>query len=67
MWHLWSNLCGKVLAEGRSHTACWATAVNPVRPGACLSRPPASAGSRSTICSAKASACSNAPAASMSP
>lgn len=32
-WHLWSNLCGKVLAEVRSHTACWATAVNPARPG----------------------------------
>ncbi|MYS81795.1 ISL3 family transposase [Streptomyces sp. SID5474] len=32
-WHLWSNLCGKVLAEVRSHSACWATAVNPVRPG----------------------------------
>ncbi|MEU0941156.1 ISL3 family transposase, partial [Embleya sp. NPDC005971] len=32
-WHLWSNLCGKVLAEVRSHAACWATAVNPVRPG----------------------------------
>ncbi|WP_436847936.1 ISL3 family transposase, partial [Streptomyces coeruleorubidus] len=28
-WHLWSNLCGKVLAEVRSHAACWATAVNP--------------------------------------
>ena len=32
-WHLWSNLCGKVLAEVRSHAACWATAVNPTRPG----------------------------------
>ncbi|WP_406116009.1 ISL3 family transposase [Kitasatospora purpeofusca] len=32
-WHLWSNLCGKVLAEIRSHAACWATAVNPTRPG----------------------------------
>ena len=32
-WHLWSNLCGKVLAEVRSHAACWATAVNPARPG----------------------------------
>ena len=31
-WHLWSNLCGKVLAEVRSHAACWATAVNPARP-----------------------------------
>ncbi|MGF6831837.1 hypothetical protein P3T36_007929, partial [Kitasatospora sp. MAP12-15] len=30
---LWSNLCGKVLAEVRSHAACWATAVNPARPG----------------------------------
>ncbi|MFE4874663.1 ISL3 family transposase [Streptomyces sp. NPDC056682] len=32
-WHLWSNLCGKVLAEVRSRAACWATAVNPARPG----------------------------------
>jgi transposase len=32
-WHLWSNLCGKVLAEVRSHAACWASAVNPARPG----------------------------------
>ncbi|RKE22118.1 transposase [Streptomyces sp. TLI_171] len=32
-WHLWSNLCHRVLAEVRSHAACWATAVNPVRPG----------------------------------
>lgn len=32
-WHLWSNLCGKVLAEARSHAACWATVVNPTRPG----------------------------------
>jgi transposase len=32
-WHLWSNLCGKVLAEIRSHAACWATAINPARPG----------------------------------
>jgi transposase len=32
-WHLWSNLCDRVLAEVRSHAACWATAVNPVRPG----------------------------------
>ncbi|WP_445529962.1 ISL3 family transposase [Streptomyces cyslabdanicus] len=32
-WHLWSNLCGKVLAEVRSHATCWATAVNPARLG----------------------------------
>ena len=32
-WHLWSNLCSKVLAEVRSHAACWATTVNPTRPG----------------------------------
>ena len=31
-WHLWRNLCGKVLAEVRAHAACWAT-VNPPRPG----------------------------------
>jgi len=32
-WHLWSNLCGKVLAEVRSHAVCRATIVNPARPG----------------------------------
>ncbi|WP_033222666.1 ISL3 family transposase, partial [Kitasatospora phosalacinea] len=32
-WHLWTNLCDRVLAEVRPHAACWATAVNPVRPG----------------------------------
>ena len=32
-WHLWSNLCGKVLAAVRSPAACWAAAVNPARPG----------------------------------
>ncbi|MFD7408609.1 ISL3 family transposase [Streptomyces sp. NPDC059866] len=32
-WHLWHNLCDKVLLEVRAHAACWATAVNPARPG----------------------------------
>lgn len=31
-WHLWHNLCDKVLAEVRAHTLCSAT-VNPPRPG----------------------------------
>jgi hypothetical protein len=31
-WHLWRNLCDKVLAEARAHAPCWAT-VNPPRPG----------------------------------
>lgn len=31
-WHLWKNLCDKVLAEVRAHAPCWAT-VNPPRPG----------------------------------
>nr|WP_107081879.1 ISL3 family transposase [Streptomyces sp. SBT349] len=31
-WHLWRNLCEKVLAEVRVHAPCWAT-VNPPRPG----------------------------------
>ncbi|WP_455753410.1 ISL3 family transposase [Streptomyces avermitilis] len=31
-WHLWRNLCDKVLLEVRTHTSCWAT-VNPPRPG----------------------------------
>ncbi|MBP2334723.1 transposase [Saccharothrix coeruleofusca] len=31
-WHLWRNLCDKVLVEVRAHAGCWAT-VNPSRPG----------------------------------
>ncbi|WP_207947313.1 ISL3 family transposase [Actinomadura sp. 7K507] len=31
-WHLWRNLCDKVLLEVRAHTGCWAT-INPPRPG----------------------------------
>ncbi|RGD55917.1 ISL3 family transposase [Kitasatospora xanthocidica] len=31
-WHLFRNLCDKVLAEVRAHATCWAT-VNPPRPG----------------------------------
>jgi hypothetical protein len=31
-WHLWRNLCDKVLLEVRAHAGCWA-AVNPPRPG----------------------------------
>ncbi len=31
-WHLWRNLCDKVLLEVRAHAGCWAT-VNPPRPG----------------------------------
>jgi transposase len=31
-WHLWKNLCDKVLTEVRAHAPCWAT-VNPPRPG----------------------------------
>ncbi|WP_411144800.1 ISL3 family transposase [Streptomyces sp. x-80] len=31
-WHLWRNLCDKVLAEVRAHAPCWATATPP-RPG----------------------------------
>ncbi|MEE1743811.1 ISL3 family transposase, partial [Streptomyces sp. JV184] len=31
-WHLWRNLCNKVLAEVRAHAPCWAT-VNAPRPG----------------------------------
>lgn len=66
-WHLWSNLCGKILAEVRSHAACWATAVNPARPQGVREQTTRGGGSASTTCSARASPCSNAPAASMSP
>ena len=31
-WHLWRNLCEKVLLEVRAHAGCWAT-INPPRPG----------------------------------
>ncbi|MGW9030143.1 ISL3 family transposase [Streptomyces sp. NPDC055722] len=31
-WHLFRNLCDKVLADVRAHAPCWAT-VNPPRPG----------------------------------
>jgi transposase len=31
-WHLWKNLCDKILAEVRAHAPCWGT-VNPPRPG----------------------------------
>lgn len=31
-WHLWRNLCDKVLLEVRAHDGCWAT-INPPRPG----------------------------------
>nr|WP_274919664.1 ISL3 family transposase [Streptomyces sp. WZ-12] len=31
-WHLFRNVCDKVLAEVRAHAPCWAT-VNPPRPG----------------------------------
>jgi transposase len=30
-WHLWKNLCDKVLAEVRAHALCWAS-TNPPRP-----------------------------------
>ena len=31
-WHVWKNLCDKVLVETRGHAACWATC-NPSLPG----------------------------------
>ncbi len=31
-WHLWRNLCDKVLLEVRAHAGCWAT-INPPRLG----------------------------------
>ncbi len=34
-WHLWRNLCDKVLLEVRAHAGCWAT-INPPRPGGVL-------------------------------
>ncbi|MBP2335293.1 hypothetical protein JOF41_001471 [Saccharothrix coeruleofusca] len=37
-WHLWRNLCDKVLLEIRAHAGCWAT-VNPPRRSSRADRP----------------------------
>lgn len=66
-WHLWSNLCGKVLAEVRSHAACWATAVNPARPGGVREQTTRERWQRVHHLLGQGVACSNAHAASMSP
>jgi hypothetical protein len=65
-WHLWLNLCDRVLAEVRSHAACWATTVNPVRPGGMREQTTATDGTRSPTYSVRAPACSNALAFSTS-
>lgn len=56
------DCAARSLAEVRSHAACWAPAVNPAPARGRARAAPASAGRGSTICSTKASACSNAPA-----
>jgi transposase len=65
-WHLWRNLCDKVLAVARAQPPAGQPSTRPVL-AASASRPPASAGTKSTPSSARASACSNAPAGSGSP
>lgn len=66
-WHLWHNLCEAALSEVKAHSACWAPCwTHPSTTGP-APRPPWNAGTRSTTYSTKASACSNAPAASNSP
>ncbi|GGJ52712.1 hypothetical protein GCM10010121_074450 [Streptomyces brasiliensis] len=52
-WHMWHNLCEAALSEVKAHSTCWATVLDAPL-----------AGTRSAACSTRASACSNAPAAS---
>jgi transposase len=65
-WHLWRNLCDKVLVEVRAHAAVGPRSTRPA-PAESTSRPSANAGTRSTSCSARASACSTAHGASAWP
>jgi transposase len=59
-WHLWKNLCDKILAEVRAHAPCWGAVTLPVPASA--SRRPASAGTQSmtsSTSSVTASCCSD--------
>lgn len=62
-WHLWHNFGEAVLKEVAGHSPLLSQ--RPDRPcrTASVRRPPGNAGTRSTTCPARASACSNAPAA----
>jgi Transposase len=59
-WHLWRNLCDKVLAEVRAHAPAGPPSTRPA-PAAFASRPPMSAATKPTPSSTPASDCSTAP------
>lgn len=61
-WHLWRSLRDKVRLGARAHADCWA-AINSPRPDGVREQTTATAGTRFTISSARASPCLTAPAA----
>ncbi len=60
-WHLWHGLAEAAAKEVAAHSACWAEGARSRKASA--PRPRSSAGSRSTTCAARTSACWTAPAA----
>lgn len=66
-WHLWRNLCDKKSCSRSARTPAAGPPSTRPAPAEYVSRPPANAGTRSTTFSARASACSTAPAASAWP
>ncbi|MDQ0578122.1 transposase [Streptomyces rishiriensis] len=66
-WHVWHNLCKAALSEVKAHSACRATGRTRPSTTGSAPRPPWNAGTRSTGCSTRASACSSAPAVSSWP
>jgi hypothetical protein len=65
-WHIFHKPAEAVLKEAAAHSACWATAGRRFTKGG-AQPPPANGGSRSTICSARGSDCSNVHASSTLP
>lgn len=65
-WHLWRNLCDKVLAEVRAHAPCWAT-INPPQPGGVREQTTRERWHKSTPSSTRGSVCLNVPADLASP
>ncbi|GHI24310.1 hypothetical protein Shyd_56810 [Streptomyces hydrogenans] len=63
-WHLWHNLCEAALSEVKAHSTCWAAELDaPIYDGTPRAGLLWSAGTRSTTCSRRVWACSNASAA----